>query len=215
MTTRRQSAGFTLIEVLIGATVLAIMMTLLTSALFTMTRSARAGEARMAELDSTQLAHAFLRRQFQNALPLTEREDGDERVLFEGRANRLRFVGHLPIAEGGGFQFLEIAVSDDALEMRYRDAWPDVPFTSADAKWRSRTLLPGVERVRWRYFGAADDESVARWTDEWLRHDRLPELIRVELEHDDRSVTTLLAEVRVPSAVAQAALFRVPPEDTR
>lgn len=213
MTTRRRSAGFTLIEVLIGTTVLAIMMTLLTSALFTMTRSARAGEARMQALDSTQLAHAFLRRQLQNAFPLTEREDGDELALFEGRANRLRFVGQLPIAEGGGLQFLEIAASAGALEMRYREAWPDAPFTTPDAEWRSRTLLPGVKRVGWRYFGAADDDSVARWTDEWLRHDRLPELIRVELEHDDRSVTALLAEVRVRSAVAQAALFRAPPED--
>jgi prepilin-type N-terminal cleavage/methylation domain-containing protein len=213
MTMRRPSAGFTLIEVLIGTTVLAIMMTLLTSALFTMTRSARAGEARLQELDSTQLAHAFLRRQLQNAFPLTEREDGDERALFEGLANRLRFVGHLPIAEGGGLQFLEIAATDGALEMRYRDAWPDAPFTSPNAEWRSRTLVPDVERVRWRYFGAADDKAVARWTDEWVRHDRLPELIRVELEHGDRSVTTLLAEVRVPSAVARAALFRAPPED--
>jgi general secretion pathway protein J len=213
MTTRRRSAGFTLIEVLIGTTLLAVMMTLLTSALFTMTRSARAGEARMEDLDSSQLVHAFLRRQLQNALPLTERVDGDERALFEGRAGRLRFVGHLPIAEGGGLQFLEIGASDGVLEMRYRDAWPDAPFTSSGAEWRSRTLLPGVERVRWRYFGAADDESVARWTDEWVGHDRLPELIRVELDRDDRSVTALIAEVRVRSAVAQAALFRAPPEE--
>ena len=213
MTTRRQPAGFTLIEVLIGTTVLAILMTLLTSALFTMTRSARAGEARMEELDSVQLVHAFLRRQLQNAFPLTEREDGDNRALFAGHADRLRFVGHLPIAEGGGLQFLEIAAANGALEMRYRDAWPDTPFTSPDAEWRSRTLLPGVERTRWRYFGAADDQSLPRWTDEWVRHERLPELIRVELQHEDRSVTILAVEVRVPTAVAQAALFREPPED--
>lgn len=213
MTACRRDAGFTLIEVLIGATVLAIMMTLLTSALFTMTRGARAGEARMEQLDSARLAHAFLRRQLQNAVPLTERDDGDERALFEGRADRLRFVGHLPIAEGGGLQFLEFAVENGALEMRYRGAWPEAPFAGSSAEWPSRTLLPDVRRSRWRYFGSRDEESPARWTDEWRRHDRLPELIRVELEHGDESVAALVAEVRARTPAAQAALFRERPED--
>jgi general secretion pathway protein J len=210
MTTRRHTAGFTLIEVLIGATVLAIMMTLLSSALFTMTRSARAGETRMEEIDSAQLVHTFLRHQLENALPLTQREDLEQHVLFQGHPDRLRFVGHLPIVEGGGLQFLELAAANDALMMRYRGAWPDVPFESPNTEWQRRVLLPDVHRIRWRYFGAPDDESVARWADEWLGHDRLPELVRAELEHGDSSVTTVVAEVRVRTAVAQAALFREP-----
>jgi general secretion pathway protein J len=207
-------AGFTLIEVLIGATVLAIMTTLLTSALFTLTRSARAGETRMEETDAAWLVQAFLRRQLQNALPLTERVDGEAYVLFEGRADRLRFVGHLPIAEGGGLQFLELAAANDTLTMRYRHAWPDVPFDSPGGEWQTRELLRGIRRVRWRYFGARDEDSPARWTDEWLRRDRLPELIRGELQDGDGSVTAVVAEVRVRTAVAQAALYREPPGST-
>jgi general secretion pathway protein J len=214
MTPQRQAAGFTLIEVLIGTTVLAIMMTLLTSALFTMTRTARAGEVRLEQLDSAQLVHAFLRRQLEGAVPLTERVDGDEHALFEGRQERLQFVGHLPVVEGGGLQFLELAVTNGELAMRYHGAWPEEPFVSANAVWQTRTLLPDVRRVRWSYFGAVDDESLAAWTTEWLDHDRLPELVRVELEHGDESTTALVAEVRVRSAVAQAALFREPPETT-
>jgi general secretion pathway protein J len=211
MTTRRHADGFTLIEVLIGATLLAIMMGLLTSALFTVTRSARAGEARMDEIDATQLVHAFLRRQLQNALPLTERVDGEERVLFEGHPDRLRFVGHLPIIEGGGLQFLEFAVTNDMLAMRYRDAWPDAQFESPRAEWQSRELLRDIRRVHWRYFGTLDDESPARWSDDWIGHDRLPELIRAELEPGDGATTAVAAEVRVRTAVAQAALYREPP----
>lgn len=211
MTERRRNAGFTLVEVLIGATLLAILMMLLANALFTMTRSARAGEARLEQIDSNELVHAFLRRQLQNAFPLTERDDGDGRVLFEGRDARVRFVGHLPMAEGGGLQLIEIVTARGDLVMRYRDAWPDTPFAEPDPDWRSRLLLAGVRRARWRYFGARDDDSVARWADEWRGRDRLPELIRVELERGD-TVTTLAAEVRVRTAVAQPALFREPPD---
>jgi general secretion pathway protein J len=211
MTARRHAAGFTLIEVLIGATVLAMMMSLLSSALFTMARSARAGEARMERIDSAQLVQSFLRRQLENATPLTERVDGEERVLFEGHRDRLRFVGHLPIAEGGGLQFLELAAANGSLTMRYRDAWPDVPFESPRAEWQTREMLGDTRRVRWRYFGAPDDESPARWSDDWLGSDRLPELIRGELERGDESVTAVVAEVRVQTAVAQAALYRESP----
>jgi general secretion pathway protein J len=215
MTTRRHAGGFTLIEVLIGATVLAIMMSLLTSALFTMTRSARAGETRMDEIDATHLVLAFLRRQLQDALPLTERLEGEQHVLFEGRPERLRFVGHLPIAENGGLLFLELAAANNTLTMRYREAWPDVPFDGRSAEWQSRELLRDIHRVRWRYFGAPDDESPARWSDEWLGHDRLPELIRVELVHGDEATTAVAAEVRVRTPVAQAALYREPPGNAR
>lgn len=212
MTAWRRNAGFTLIEVLIGTTVLAIVMTLLTSALFTMTRSARAGEARMEEIDSDRLAYAFLRRLLRNAVPLTERDIREEHALFEGRADRLRFVGHLPIAEGGGLQFIEIATANGALDLRYRGAWPEAPFTDSDGEWASRPLLPDVRRSRWRYFGARDDDSPARWSDEWRKHDRLPELVRIELEHGDESVTVLAAEVLARTPAGQAALFRERPE---
>jgi hypothetical protein len=187
-------------------------MTLLTSALFTMVRSARAGEAHMEKLDSTDLVRAFLLRQLQSAFPLTEREDGDDRVLFEGHANKVRFVGHLPIAERGGLQFLEIAPESDALTLGYREAWPDTPFGVSDTTWQRRELLPEVTQLRLAYFGAGDDDSPTRWTDEWRGHDRLPELIRVELRHGDESVLAFVAEVRVRTAVAQPALFRAPPD---
>jgi hypothetical protein len=186
---------------------------LLTSALFTMTRSARAGEARMERIDSAQLVHAFLRSQLENAVPLTERVDGEEHVLFEGHSDRLRFVGHLPLVEGGGLQFLELAMAKGTFAMRYRDAWPDAPFESPRAEWQSRELLRDVGRARWRYFGASDDELPPRWTDDWLGHDRLPELIRAELNHDE-SVTAVVAVVRVRTAVAQAALYRERPGRT-
>jgi type II secretory pathway component PulJ len=204
-----------LIEVLIGATVLAIMMTLLASALFTMTRSARAGETRMERNDSAQLVHAFLRRQIENAVPLTERVDGEEHVLFDGRPDRLRFVGHLPLVEGGGLQFLELAAANDTLAMRYRAAWPEAPFSTLEDEQQSRELLRDIRRIRWRYFGAPDDETAARWSDEWRGHDRLPELISVQLVHGDASTTTIVGAVRVRTAVAQSALYREPPRGSR
>lgn len=209
MTVRGRNTGFTLVEVLIGIAVLAMMMSLLTSALFTMTRSARAGEKQLEALDSAQLVYAFLRRQLQSAFPLTERDDGEELVLFEGSPERLRFVGQLPRAAGLGLQFIDLRVERNALVMRFRAAWPDAPLSAEAVEWERRVLLPDVRRARWRYFGAANDLP-AKWAEDWSGRDRLPELVQLELEHGDESFTTLAAEVRVRTAVAQAALFREP-----
>jgi general secretion pathway protein J len=215
MTPRDRQNGFTLIEVLIGATLLAVMMALLATALFTMTRSARAGEARLEQLDSTELVHAFLARELGGAIPLTERVDGDEHALFEGRTDRLRFVGHLPAAQAGGLQFMELAIAPqtgkDALVLRYTDAWPETRFGPPDAAWQTRTLLPNMHRLHYAYYGNPKDDAPAEWHSDWLDHDRLPQLIRVELEPTAGAAASIVAEVRVRTAVAQAALFRDPP----
>jgi len=215
----RNQSGFTLIEVLIGATVLAIMMTLLATALFTMTRSARAGEARLEQLDATHLVRAFLDHQLSGAVPLTERIDGDEHALFEGRTDRLRFVGHLPAAQAGGFQFMELAIAPqtgvDTLVLRYTDAWPETPFRSTNTAWQTRSLLPNIRRVRYSYYGNPTSDAPAAWHTEWLDHDRLPQLIRMELQPTAGAATSLVAEVRVRSAVAQGPLFRDPPGRAR
>lgn len=218
MKARRQAFGFTLIEVLVGSTILAVMMTLLTSALFSMTRTTRVGEARLDDLDATQLVRAFVRGQLGEALPMTEQRDDVQRVLFDGQRDTVRFVGHLPAhAGGGGLQFLELRaeVGSDgaALVLYYRSAWPDTPFVSADRTWQRHTLLTAVGNVRYRYFGSRDDETAPTWVDEWRARDRLPELIRVEIDATRDSWAPLVVEVRAKTAVAQPALFRLPPED--
>jgi len=219
MTPGGRESGFTLIEVLIGATLLAVMMALLATALFTMTRGARAGEARLEQVDTTELVHAFLARELGGAVPLTERVDGDEHALFEGRTDRLRFVGHLPAAQPGGLQFMELAIGTqagkDALVLRYTDAWPETRFGPPDAAWQARTLLPNMRRIRYAYYGNPKDDAPAGWHSDWLDHDRLPQLIRVELEPTTGSTSAIVAEVRVRTAIAQAALFREPPGGAR
>jgi general secretion pathway protein J len=211
--------GFTLIEVLIGATLLAVMMLLLGTALFTLTRGARAGETRLEQLDSAQVVVAFLTRELAGALPMTERVDGKERVLFNGEADRIRFVGHLPSAQAGGLQFVQLSSEADtassALLLRYVSASPETPFVAPNANWHVHPLLPKVRRLRYAYYGDTGDDAPPQWHDEWRDHDRLPELIRVELESASGVSNRFVTEVRVRTAIAQGALFREPPGGSR
>lgn len=120
-------AGFTLVEVLIAVTILAVLVSLLFGALYTLSRSARAGETALQAVDSDRLVQSFLRRQLGGAVPVTERGRHRGRVLFDGSMASVRFVGHLPAHRGGGgLQFLELgresAGESGALVLYYRNA---------------------------------------------------------------------------------------------
>lgn len=213
---RKRSAGFTLIEVLVGTTLLALMMSLLMSGLFSIGRGTRMGEARFDELDSQRLVQAFLRQQIAGAVPLTERVDRRERVFFEGHPDRIRFVGRLPAHRGGGgLQYLHLGAEQNRgrneLMLEYRNAWRDLPFTPPDSSedWESAALVSGVGSVRFRFFGREDEESAPGWTDRWIGRDRLPSLVKLELElPDDTHWPALAIFVSTPTAAGQSRLFR-------
>lgn len=218
--------GFTLVEVLVGTTIFAMMLLLLANGLFAMTRSVRSGEARLTRVDETRLVEALLRRQLSEAVPLTERADDNRRALFDGRADRLTFVGHLPAHRGGGgLQFLELALRTpdrrdpapatdrDArdLVLYHRDAWPGTPFDAGpdDSAWEAHALVSDVKRIRCRYFGNTDDKNPAEWRDSWSGADRLPMLVKLDIETSDgRNWPTIVAAVRSRSASGQPALVR-------
>jgi general secretion pathway protein J len=218
MTSRRRAAGFTLVEVLVGTTLLTMMLGLLMSALFSMTRGARAGESKLAEVDTARLTLAFLRRQISGAAPITVRSTSDEHVLFDGSGTELRFVGHLPAHRGGGgLQFLELTVDRTAAEpnlvLRSRNAWSDADFSSATGgpDWDATVLLREVETVRFSYYGTDDDRVEPRWTERWTDRRRLPQLVKVEIEQRGEELWPALAiAVHTTTAAGQPQLFRAP-----
>jgi general secretion pathway protein J len=207
---RRRNSGFTLIEVLVSTTILAIMAGLMSSALFAVTRTARAGEGRLDDSDATRLTLAFLRRVIENAAPLTDIVDGERHALFEGTGDELRFVGHLPAHRGGGgLQFLELRTEGANLVLCYRSAWPEIPFASEDGSWEEHTLIAGVERVHYRYFGEIEDGARPQWRESWPSSDRLPALVEIRIDASGRHWPPVRAAVRTRRPTAQGALFRV------
>jgi general secretion pathway protein J len=210
-----RNLGFTLIEVLIGTTLLAIMMSLLMGSLFSISRGARAGESRLDTLGSQRLIHAFLRNQIAGAVPLTERVEQRDHVYFDGRPDSVRFVGHLPAHRGGGgLQFVQIDIDDasagPALVLRYRNAWAEADFVPAtySAEWQRTELLDEVSDVHFRYFGSDDKAVPPEWTDRWVDRASLPSLVQIAIEStDSRKWPELSVAVRTLTAAGQPQLI--------
>ena len=98
------------------------------------------------------------------------------------------------------------------LVLYHRDAWPEVPFDGRadDSAWEAQTLVADVKRLRFRYYGNLDDKSPPEWRDSWAGVDRLPMLVKVEMEASDgHSWPTIVAAVRSRTAAGQPGLLRL------
>jgi general secretion pathway protein J len=191
-------------------------MALLISSLFTLTTGARLGERRLDDIDSDRLITAFLRTRLGDAYPLTRSSAAGSRVVFEGRRDRIRFVGHLPSHRGGGgLRGLTLSVEsrgDRPALVLSVGRTPSGHEAAGSGPTESRELIANVESVRIRYFGAKNNDDNPRWSDNWLDAEQLPALIALEINASDRDWPPLVVPVRARTVEGQQHLLI---DDTR
>lgn len=179
----RQAWGFTLIEVLLAISLMAILLVLVGTAL-TATRKTLASTERFTQrLDEVRAAQQFLRREFQQmvTLPIDTQASGAAAV-FEGEASEMRYVASLPPQLGGGLYV-------QTLRLGNRDAepWLEVQLTQLTGPTSRRPwgepqrLLSQVRGLRFSYRGLDAHGRPTDWLPRWPWPERLPLAIDVTL----------------------------------
>jgi general secretion pathway protein J len=204
----RHQHGFSLVEVIVALSLTSLLLASLYSAFGVVGRTNVTASSMQRYTQDRRLALDALRTLIANAVPLTEQHRDRAQVLFEGDRSSLRFVTHLPAhAGGGGLQFVEIRAEDElrgkrrrALTLKFRPAWPTVPFDtpSTDENWSSELVLDDIERVDLEYFGSDDDRTAPSWRVSWQAAEGLPKLVRLSVTADEAwpdLVVPLRAEV--------------------
>lgn len=184
----RLARGFTLLELLVSMTLLALILTLLFGGLRTGTRVWEAGAERADNLSRLQASQGFLRRQIGGLYPLVERaRSGPPESSFEGDREHARFIGLLPSHFGfSGFQRIEVGLMDDDDGQHLGVSWQAYGVDEILAEEDRRALLiEHVEAVEFAYFGARTRRGEARWEDEWHDAEQAPRLIRLRLDFAD------------------------------
>lgn len=180
--------GFTLVELLIGFTLLGVMMVLLFSSIRAGARMWDAGEARVSEFDQIMIIQNFLRDQLVRARPVfNDFGDEENEFAFNGTANSLRFVSMLPTSAGrGGLHRYELLVEEKNREknliLRLKPFYP--LFDEDEGKIEDIRLLNHVETLELSYFGvnpefATTDDDEGEWLDEWTDQDQMPRLVKL------------------------------------
>ena len=183
---RDSQAGFTLVEVLISITVLAMLGTLIATGTRLGGRAWSSAERQTNGSDEVVLVQDFFRRNIIRALPIFASNDPrDLTIHFIGAPDTLELMAPQP-----GTQYRGPAVQERFYVARAsgsRALFVNLRFDTLlpSAAQNAAVVLEHVSQVRFAYFGSAGTGMPPSWQDSWSNRGRLPDLIRIDIVRDD------------------------------
>ncbi len=174
--------GFTLLELLISVTLLALMATLITSGLKVASNSWDRAHARIEAAQEVRLIEQFIFRELSEARPLRVRLEDGKNSVFQGEPWRVGFTALLPTQQGvGGLYRLALYAEPHAggerLVLSYRLYRPSTVPSPQPA--RRRVLLGALQQIAFDFYGLQDGGARSGWQPEWRHAQRLPEMVRL------------------------------------
>ena len=215
-----KSKGFTLIEVLIGMTLLSLMVVLLFSSLTIGAKSWEQGEKKITEVNEVAEVQQFFNHYLAHSVPQWNDFDPEkDRIFsFQGKADSLQFVASFPAsAERSGLQLFNLELKEKDKKRFINIALtPFFPLTEGEEFFQDDIELIGnVAHFELSYFGLNDETGELVWQNEWLNKEQPPRLVKILLELDDaRYLPEIVVALNVDSAYSNADLESVPAEDT-
>jgi len=179
-----RSAGFTLLEMLVVLTLLAIFAVTLAGGLRFGVQAERHVGSKALSNDALWRAERFLGERLSAAQPVWVHAQPRGRVAFTGGPADMAFMAPTPQSFGGvGLAHYLLHVETDGhlarLSVRVSTARPG---EAAPAPLGSAELLNGVLSIHFSYYGRTPDGSQFGWQSDWVdRHD-MPQLISIHAE---------------------------------
>lgn len=209
--------GFTLIEVLLAISLVALIMAMAYGGFRASVRATSSGEAIIEENNRLRVVQQFMRRQLMRAQSLVIEEDEEGyQMRFQGERERVRFVAPMPgyLSFGGSYvQEFSLERGADGLELVYYYAMLN-GYEPGDLEHTDGiVLLDNLADGRFVFLqrDEENDEDVF-WTDFWEEEDRMPLAVAAEIDLDrDRNAVwpDLVAPVMVDGGSTRPRLRRI------
>ena len=199
-------AGFSLIEMLVAISILALVLAMLpgTFSLAHRTWDATATLDQQARQDG---GRSFLLARLSEAMPVFESiGSGAVRMVFTGSAETLTFIA--PSAngpQGAGLYRFSLEVKPPAGTGRNALAVVVAPYVSArpqgnDAdEAEQHVLYADVTSASFRYYGRKELRGTPAWHTEWTRRDALPDAVELSVT-SGRSARTIVIPLRLSNS---------------
>lgn len=195
----RSNTGFTLVEVLISISLLAVALTLLMGGFRFTSKAWDAGERVTEQTAELERVHRIFGNMLDRLLPLSLQPAGEEGYAFSGSSNRLRFAAQLPpYPVSGGIFTLEFAVTSDKdldrLELKIAPFTPET-FREGELKTDQKSLLfETTGRLSFSYFSRAVSEE---WQSDWPDLEVPPQLVRLQLRETVQPWPEIVAPISI------------------
>ena len=191
-------AGFTLIEMLVSLSLLALAAVLVGQSLTAQRSFLTRGERRLSADESVGAAQDLIRARVERLSAQTRVEGPAAFVDIAGAEDQLSFSSLVRRSQGEGVQPQHLFATPNG-QLRLESA-----AVSTDA---SGPLLTGVKRLEIAYYGAVAGDGTRVWRPAWLRQPQPPELLRVRVLFEDSARRWPDLIVRPTVTVDSACLF--------
>ena len=184
MIIRQLQAGFTLLELVVGIAILALITTLLVNVLGTGIAATAQLDRRTERIELAHHVHRLLRERLETVRPLGWQMEGRRLPAFAGEASSIRFVTtRPPWPDLGGLALDWLYLNNGQLTLAERPFAGTYDARTGHSIDIGKTLARGIGTLRVDYFGRPGRQRAA-WHREWTHRD-LPDLIRVRIAWRD------------------------------
>lgn len=190
---RPRIAGFTLVEVLVAVSLLAVIMVALGGAMHTMAQTEARVDQRLQRMDDLRVATGFLQQVLGRVSARKHpapNGQGGQTVAFRATPTSIEWVGIMPARHGQGGRYFfrlqpESGASGSALVLRFA---PWDPMAQAFPDWSTaaaRVLVPELEQFSVYAEGRPSQSQTLPpewplgWVSGWPMPDQLPQRLRV------------------------------------
>ena len=180
------SGGFTLLEMLLAITLLALLLAGAYSGIQTSVKAMHAGERVIERVDRIRTVQEFLRHQMSRIVPLAYAQTDNGNIVFEGDRATMRFVAPMPgyLSRGGPYvQTLALKPGPDGMRLMFSGAMLNGFDINAEST-AERDPVVLLDRIRdgaFSYRALDDQGQLAPWSTQWDDSSITPLMIQIEL----------------------------------
>jgi general secretion pathway protein J len=204
----KNTRGFTLLELLIGLTLLGFLLAVLFGGFRLAAKSWDSVETRLEELSREQMARTLLRRILTQMQPIRWQKAQNQAMAFVGEAGRLRAIAPVGGALGEGLHVIEFSLDHSGSttfsgRLMFRHAAIDrenEDFAAGIPQAEDHVILDRLANARFQYFGSVKKGETAGWHESWNNTEELPRLVRIHIESTDPGWTDTITASALTAA---------------
>jgi general secretion pathway protein J len=191
----KRQQGFTLLEVIVVFTLLAMIMAMIFSGIDSGRRTAEKGEKRITAINEIRVVQNILRHQLSRAMAIgvAESEEG-ELLKFIGDSDSLMFVSQMPGYLGTGgphIQKLELVRGDRGRQLQYTHGlisnYDDENEMSAFDEAEPIVLLENIRDGSFAYVELDEEGLPTDWGSDIEFPANMPLMVQLDLEMDQQA----------------------------
>ena len=194
-------AGFTLLELIISITLVAIIVLIISVAANLGYRSFNAGEKKMNAVERLRSSLTIIDAQIQSGVTLTLEEGGVKQYYFAGEQDSLKFSTNYSIWGGQrGYVIVNYRVDTDDRGKRTLFA---SEYKVGMENQKETKLLEGFDEITFDYYKQDATEEEGEWITQWVGEEMMPIRIRINLVRGSNSLSYIMP-VRVGGAIGES-----------